>query len=83
MDDYESLSHTKWECKYHVVWIPKCRRQTLYVGLRKHLGEVFKRLAEQKESRIEEGHFDERTRAHADRDTAEICGVAGDRVYQR
>ena len=57
MDDYESLSHTKWECKYHVVWIPKCRRQTLYVGLRKHLGEVFKRLAEQKESRIEEGHL--------------------------
>ncbi|SPF52831.1 hypothetical protein SBA4_5270009 [Candidatus Sulfopaludibacter sp. SbA4] len=45
MDDYESLSHTKWECKYHVVFIPKCRRKTLYVGLRKHLGEVFKRLA--------------------------------------
>ena len=57
MDDYESLSHTKWECKYHVVFIPKCRRKTLYVGLRKHLGEVFKRSAEQKESRIEEGHL--------------------------
>jgi putative transposase len=57
MDDYESLSHTKWECKYHAVFIPKCRRKTLYVGLRKHLGEVFKRLAEQKESRIEEGHL--------------------------
>src|ERR1700721_2298295 len=57
MDEYESLSHTKWECKYHVVFIPKCRRKTLYVGLRKHLGEVFKRLAEQKESRIEEGHL--------------------------
>jgi len=57
MDDYESLSHTKWECKYDVVWIPKCRRKTIYVGLRKHLGEVFKRSAEQKESRIEEGHL--------------------------
>ena len=57
MDDVESLSHTKWECKYHVVFIPKCRRKTLYVGLRKHLGEVFKRLAGQKESRIEEGHL--------------------------
>lgn len=45
MDDYESLSHTKWECKYDVVWIPKCRRKTIYVGLRKHLGEVFKRLS--------------------------------------
>jgi putative transposase len=57
MDEYESLSHTKWECKYHVVFIPKCRRKTLYVGLRRHLGEVFRRLAEQKESRIEEGHL--------------------------
>jgi len=57
MDDYESLSHTKWECKYHVVFIPKCRRKTLYGELRKHLGEVFRGLAEQKESRIEEGHL--------------------------
>ena len=57
MDDYESLSHSKWECKYHVVFIPKCRRKTLYVELRRHLGEVFRRLAEQKESRIEEGHL--------------------------
>jgi len=56
-DDYESLSHSKWECKYHVVFIPKCRRKTLYVELRQHLGEVFRRLAEQKESRIEEGHL--------------------------
>lgn len=52
-----SISHTRWECLYHVVFIPKCRRKTLYVGLRKHLGEVFRRLAEQKESRVEEGHL--------------------------
>ena len=57
MDEFESLNHTKWECLYHVVFIPKCRRRTLYVGLRKYLGEVFRRLAEQKESRIEEGHL--------------------------
>ena len=57
MDDYESLSHTRWDCKYHVVFIPKCRRKTLYTELRKHLGEVFRRLAEQKESRVEEGHL--------------------------
>ena len=57
MDDYQSLSHTKWECKYHVVFIPKCRRKVLYGELRKHLGEVFRRLAEQKECRIEEGHL--------------------------
>jgi putative transposase len=57
MDEYESLNHTKWECKYHVVFIPKCRRKTLYTQLRPDLGEVFKRLAQQKESRIEEGHL--------------------------
>ena len=57
MDDYESLSHTKWECKYHVIFIPKYRRKTLYGELRKHLGEVFRKLAVQKESRIEEGHL--------------------------
>jgi putative transposase len=57
MDHYESLSHTAWECKYHVVFIPKCRRKTLYDQLRPYLGEVFRRLAMQKESRIEEGHL--------------------------
>src|SRR5262245_38152097 len=57
MDEYESLSHTKWECKYHVVFIPKCRRKTLYEQLRPHLGEVFRKLAAQKESRIEEGRL--------------------------
>src|ERR1039458_2962911 len=54
MDEYESLSHSKWEGKYHLGFIPKCRRKVLYGSLRKHLGEVFRRLAEQKESRIEE-----------------------------
>ena len=57
MDDYESLSHTKWECKYHVVFIPKYRRKVLYGELRQHLGDVFRKLALQKESRIEEGHL--------------------------
>ena len=57
MDEYKSLSHTRWECKYHVVFIPKFRRKALYGQLRRYLGEVFHRLAEQKESRIEEGHL--------------------------
>jgi putative transposase len=57
MDEYESLSHTKWERKYHVVFIPKCRRKTLFGQIRQHLGEVFHKLAAQKESRIEEGHL--------------------------
>ncbi|OGT91254.1 MAG: transposase [Gammaproteobacteria bacterium RIFOXYA12_FULL_61_12] len=57
MTEYEGLSHSKYECKYHVVFIPKCRRKSLYDELRPHLGEVFRKLAEQRESRIEEGHL--------------------------
>jgi REP-associated tyrosine transposase len=57
MDEFESLSHSRWECKYHVVFIPKFRRKALYGQLRSHLGEVFRRLAAQKESRIEAGHL--------------------------
>ena len=57
MNEYQSLNHTKWECKYHVVWIPKCRRRALYGQLRKQLGPVFKKLAQQKESEIVEGHL--------------------------
>jgi putative transposase len=57
MDDYESLSHTKWECKYHVVFIPKYRRKVLYGELRQHLGDVFRKLALQKECKIEQGHL--------------------------
>src|SRR5215207_1236194 len=57
MPDSETLSHTKWDCKYHVVFIPKYRRKALYHELRRHLGEVFRALAEQKKCRIEEGHL--------------------------
>jgi putative transposase len=57
MDDFDSLSHSKWECKYHLVLIPKCRRKVLYGQLGAHLGEVFHQLARHKESRIEEGHL--------------------------
>ena len=57
MDELQSLNHSKWECKYHVVFIPKCRRKTLYAQLRRHLGELFRKLAEQKECRIEERHL--------------------------
>jgi putative transposase len=55
MDSTESLSHSKWECKDRVIFISKCSRKVLCEKLRPHLGEVFKRLAEKKESRILEG----------------------------
>ena len=57
MQTYESLKHTVWECKYHVVFIPKCRRKALYTQLRRDLGVVFRDLAEQKECKVEEGHL--------------------------
>ncbi len=57
MDKLESLSHSKWECKYHIVFIPKCRRKTLYKELRPYLGEVFRSFAQQKECRIQERYL--------------------------
>jgi len=57
MDDAERLRHTKWEWKYHLVFIPKYRRKALYGELRRYLGEGFRRLAEQKECKVEEGQL--------------------------
>ena len=55
MDDYQSLSHTRWECKYHVVFIPKYRRKALYGQIHKQLGRVLADLARQKGCHIEAG----------------------------
>jgi len=55
--DYESLSHSVWDCKCHVVWIPKCRRKVLYGQLRAHMGEILRELARQKERSVVEGHL--------------------------
>ena len=57
MSNYQSLSHSKWECKYHVVFIPKYRKKAIYGQLRRELGGVFRGLARQKESEIEAGHL--------------------------
>ncbi|MBM7074365.1 IS200/IS605 family transposase [Shewanella sp. 202IG2-18] len=57
MRDYKSLSHTKWDCKYHVVFIPKRRQKLIFGAIRKHLGEVFHQLANQKGIVIEKGHL--------------------------
>lgn len=53
----KSLTHSRWDCKYHVVFIPKYRRKAIYGELRKMLGEIFHELARQKECRIIEGHL--------------------------
>ena len=57
MNDVSRLRHSVWECKYHLVWIPKCRRKVVYGQLRRELGAVFHELARQKECFIEEGHL--------------------------
>ena len=57
MYDIETINHTTWDCKYHLIWIPKYRKKLLYGQLRKHLGEVFRGLSMQKESRVVEGHL--------------------------
>ena len=57
MDNEQSLNHTKWECKYHLVWIPKYRRKELYGKLRQELGALFKDLALRQESQVWEGHL--------------------------
>ena len=57
MENIQSLKHSVWDCKYHMVWIPKYRRKVLYGTLRKHLGEVFHELALQRECKIHEGHL--------------------------
>lgn len=57
MRNEQSLSHTRWDCKYHIVWVPKYRRKTLYGWIQQELGEVFHDLARQKDSRILEGHL--------------------------
>ena len=57
MQTHETLKHTTWECKYHIVFIPKCRKKQLYGQVRRELGAVFHELARQKESQIIEGHL--------------------------
>ncbi|WP_342272000.1 IS200/IS605 family transposase [Candidatus Tisiphia endosymbiont of Parasteatoda lunata] len=57
MTTYESLNHSKWDCKYHIVFIPKCRKKELYGKVRKYLGNLFHELAFQRGSKIIEGHM--------------------------
>ena len=57
MKEYQSLSHTRWDCKYHVVFIPKRRKKTIFGALRKNLGRIFQELARHKESEVVEGHL--------------------------
>jgi len=54
---YESLSHSRYDCKYHLVFVPKYRKKKLYGEIRTFLGPVFHELARQKDCKILEGHM--------------------------
>ena len=82
MADYRSLSHTLWDCKYHLVWIPKYRKKKLFSELRKYLGDVFHELASQKESKIEEGHLMSDHVPYVALNTAKILGCSSCRVHK-
>ena len=57
MHDWSSLSHVRWECKYHVVIVPKHRKKSLYGGMRKQVGEILRELCRQKGVELLEGHL--------------------------
>ena len=57
MKEYQSQAHTRWDCKYHIVFIPKGRKKAIFGAIRKHLGEMLHELARQKECQIVEGHL--------------------------
>lgn len=54
---YHSLAHSKWDCKYHIIFIPKMRKHKLYGDIRPRLGQIFHLLAAQKDCRIIEGYL--------------------------
>ena len=82
MSEYNSLNHTKWECKYHIVFIPKCRRKVLYGKIRRDIGKFFHELAKHGESQILEGHLCPDHVAYGDSHSAKVRGFPGSRVYQ-
>ena len=55
--DYKSLSHSKWYCRYHMVWIPKCRKKKLFIELRRELGPILREMAKRTDCEIVEGHL--------------------------
>lgn len=57
MSEYESLSHSKWDCSYHVVFIPKRRKAKLYGKVREFLKRNLHELARQRGSQIVSGHL--------------------------
>src|SRR6185437_9881606 len=83
MKEYQSLSHTRWDCKYHIVFIPKRRKKKVFGVLRRHLGEKFHELALHKESKIVEGHMMGGSRSYVLEHSAEVRGLKCSGIFKR
>lgn len=83
MKGYQSLAHTRWDCKYHVVFIPKKRKKKIFGVLRRYLGAIFRELAKHKEVEVVEGHLNVGSCAYMSEHTAEVRGLECGRVHQR
>lgn len=83
MREYQSLTHTTWNCRYHVVFIPKKRKKVIFGGIRKHLGEVFHELARQKECQIVVGHLMRDHCSHVHQHSAKALRIACGWLNQR
>ena len=83
MKDSKSLSHTRWNCKYHIVFAPKYRRQVIYGKIKNDLGTILRRLCECKGIEIHGGELVQRPCAHASEHSAEIQRVINRRVSER
>ena len=83
MKEYQSLCHTKWDCKYHIVFIPKRRKKMIFGAIRKHLGEIFHELAKQKECQIVEGHLMPGSCAYLCQYSPEVFRIVCRWPYQR
>ena len=83
MGKFESLSHVRWECKYHVVFIPKYRRKVIYGKLRAAIGRILRDLCEQKGVEVLEGHAMSDHCSPVFEDSAEIRGVVYHGVRER
>ena len=80
---YESLAHSKWDCTYHIVFVPKCRRKKLYGNIRKFLGPIFHELAHQRRSEIIEGNMVQDRVPFDDKNPTEVFCRRSSKLYQR
>ena len=83
MRQVKSLSHTRWECKYHIVFIPKYRRKMLFGQIRQGIRGGLPSAGQAERELGRRRAYDGRSCAHDDIDSTEICSIPGGWVYQR